>query len=536
MAFKLRSWFFENTATNVKKGTRFRNDDKPPQATFENLLDSNTFRTEAGDRAKEDTGVFEVENNGHVTLATGDQVKNYEVQKADRSLVVQPDQVTEVAEGNDVTISDFTGKTVSVTKDLSEPRRNKFIAELSTSFLTWLENNLGGGESNTVTEGNNITVTETPNPNGSINYEIAADNQLPSPTVEGAMLSLNDSLEPIWLPPTTDLGLLYVNVNNPEVGDGAITNPFQKIDDVINKIDTEGVTNATVVVSGGTYTTADGNVTANIARSGINWVFESGAKIILNNSFTDTYLFDSVVGGVVLPYDITGFGEFDLGNTRFASAVSDFSRFDSIEFKSITSSTALIISASGLSESSRLSIKGSSENSFVVCTSANAPAILSLQNTRADISNLDFASNSVSTELIDLTSIRRSVNFTDCKFAVTNANSANSLISFSGSNVGAISFTNCVFTVTSGILPSVLRFENGFTFKSDNFRDYFQLVGCRFRSDAAGRFNLLLESNSTTAVEVVSKTTFQTGNALATSTGGTGVININTAGNVQDLS
>ena len=102
---QLKKWFFEITKTALKLGTRFRNADRPDQNTFEELLDSSIFKTEANDRAKEDVGTFKSENNGHVTLANSQQVHDLEPQKTDRTLVVGPDNLPVIAAGTNVTVT-----------------------------------------------------------------------------------------------------------------------------------------------------------------------------------------------------------------------------------------------------------------------------------------------------------------------------------------------------------------------------------------------------------------------------------------------
>lgn len=135
---RLKSWFEQITATAVKKGTRFRNGDRPNASTLRDLRDSTVFKAESEDRAKEDTGVYNPDNMGHVTLATDAQVKAYEDKKSDRSLVTQPSQLTEVAEGSDISLENYTGPTITVTKDATEPKRNKFLVNVSNTLMVWL--------------------------------------------------------------------------------------------------------------------------------------------------------------------------------------------------------------------------------------------------------------------------------------------------------------------------------------------------------------------------------------------------------------
>ena len=135
--FRLREWFFTITQTATQRGTRFRNGDRPPQASFEDLFKSIVFRSEATDRAKDDAGAFNPENNGHVTMATGEQVKAYTPQPGDRTLAVGADQVTEVKDGADTTIGGYTGNAVAVTKDTLNQRRNVFQITFDDGWVTW---------------------------------------------------------------------------------------------------------------------------------------------------------------------------------------------------------------------------------------------------------------------------------------------------------------------------------------------------------------------------------------------------------------
>lgn len=135
--FRLREWFFTITQTATQRGTRFRNGDRPPQASFEDLFKSIVFRSEATDRAKDDAGAFNPENNGHVTMATGEQVKAYTAQPGDRTLAVGADQVTEVKDGADATIGGYTGNVVTVTKDTLNQRRNVFEITFDDGWVTW---------------------------------------------------------------------------------------------------------------------------------------------------------------------------------------------------------------------------------------------------------------------------------------------------------------------------------------------------------------------------------------------------------------
>ena len=102
---RLKNYFFKITQTALKRGVRFRTGDKPAQTTFEDLVESSIFSTESKDRAKEDTGGFNSDTNGHVVAATDVQAKANQAKPTDRTLVVQPSQLPTVESSSDLTIT-----------------------------------------------------------------------------------------------------------------------------------------------------------------------------------------------------------------------------------------------------------------------------------------------------------------------------------------------------------------------------------------------------------------------------------------------
>lgn len=84
-----RIWFFQGTSKD-----RFLTDDKPKQSTFEDLLESVTFKKESSDRAQEGAIDAELETVvGLVQAATNEQVRNRIAKPFDRVLAVQPHQI-----------------------------------------------------------------------------------------------------------------------------------------------------------------------------------------------------------------------------------------------------------------------------------------------------------------------------------------------------------------------------------------------------------------------------------------------------------
>jgi len=144
MNFRLPSWFFEITQSGNQRGDRLAPGDRPSSATFSDLVKSVVMRSDANYRAKEDDGQTDVrELAGHAVASTDTQAKAYQDKLDDRTLLVQPNQISEsVTEDTiDITsnITPYTGETLEVVVDPSENRRNRFLFSLSTGLKTWFQ-------------------------------------------------------------------------------------------------------------------------------------------------------------------------------------------------------------------------------------------------------------------------------------------------------------------------------------------------------------------------------------------------------------
>jgi len=140
--FRIRTWFFTNTSSANKRGTRFRNGDRPDQSTFEDLITSTLMKSEASDRAKEDgSSQTLADMNGHVVAATDAQAKANESKKTDRTLVAQPSQLPTVIAVDNLNIvsnnNPYNNATVAVSIG-SNTTRNDFQTSFSVTFKTWL--------------------------------------------------------------------------------------------------------------------------------------------------------------------------------------------------------------------------------------------------------------------------------------------------------------------------------------------------------------------------------------------------------------
>lgn len=160
MALRLRSWFFTSTATSTKRGSRFKNGDRPTESTFKDFSDSVLHKSEISDRAKEeDSQISLAETNGHVVAANDGQAKAYLDKVIDRTYSVQPNQLPEVIDNgssnynfNDNTyLNNYSGKDIEVILDSSSPnqaKRNVFTVRFLSAFRTWLVDQFKALQSN----------------------------------------------------------------------------------------------------------------------------------------------------------------------------------------------------------------------------------------------------------------------------------------------------------------------------------------------------------------------------------------------------
>lgn len=137
---RLKNYFFKITQTALKRGVRFRTGDKPEQKTFEDLIESSIFSTESKDRAKEDTGGFNSDTNGHVVAATDAQAKANQAKPTDRTLAVQPSQLPTVDSSDtlEVTSNNVSYNDIPLEVEITESTRNQFNLKLRDSFKTFI--------------------------------------------------------------------------------------------------------------------------------------------------------------------------------------------------------------------------------------------------------------------------------------------------------------------------------------------------------------------------------------------------------------
>ena len=138
---RLKAWFFGITSSvrldGTVGGTRFRNTDKPPQPTFEDLLESTAFKTESGDRAKVYTGATLGSEQGLSVLANDTQAKANTAQLPDRSLVTQPHQLPTIENVDTSAVEDMPVTTTTVDTGAATTR-NQFRITLASTWIGWL--------------------------------------------------------------------------------------------------------------------------------------------------------------------------------------------------------------------------------------------------------------------------------------------------------------------------------------------------------------------------------------------------------------
>lgn len=139
---QLKSYFFVNTKVGYKRGSRFREDDRPNEQTFRDLIESVPFKKEVSDQAQLDSSSGSLEEKaGLVVLATGNQIKAF-TNPTGRSAVATPENMTELADASQTVsivayggTSDFTGAVIDTGLDSGTTVRNKYLPTLATGFI-----------------------------------------------------------------------------------------------------------------------------------------------------------------------------------------------------------------------------------------------------------------------------------------------------------------------------------------------------------------------------------------------------------------
>lgn len=132
----LKKWFFEITATPLKRGTRFLRLDQPVEQTYRNLVDSVPFFEEQEDRAK-DT------QQGLVYAATDAEAKSFdESELSSKTKAVQPHQLPEVtSESQTISLPNgvtYSGEVVEVEISNTLPssdKRNIYVVKINEFVL-----------------------------------------------------------------------------------------------------------------------------------------------------------------------------------------------------------------------------------------------------------------------------------------------------------------------------------------------------------------------------------------------------------------
>lgn len=141
---RTKGYFFTTTAVGDQRGYLFKNDDRPPELTFRDLLENIPFKSESSDQAQLDDFNSDIYfKAGLVCLATDAQVKALTAKPTDRALVVQPSQMTTEASVGVQNIGTASGplngqELVTVTEDNTVTTRKHFKVGFSSAFITWL--------------------------------------------------------------------------------------------------------------------------------------------------------------------------------------------------------------------------------------------------------------------------------------------------------------------------------------------------------------------------------------------------------------
>lgn len=453
MSLVSRNWFYQITKTAIKRGLRFKNGDRPEEATFVNLTDSVVMKSEVGDRAKEDSAANASALAGHVVASTDVQAKAFQTKKTDRTLVVQPSQLPEVSLAADQTVGDFVGKTITATVDPTATTRNKYLLQISDSFLSWLLDALASVGISFASNAEilaNSAVDAAVKPNQLPTSSQAADDTILGFTGKtvavtkvgstdhnnytfGLTTAFKNFLASALTPVST--GSIYISPNgNDTTGNGSITSPYKTIQKGIDVSDAMGINKLPIIVLGGTYA-----VTVGLSSFDKNIYFSPGAIVTFAPSTANYYLFTATTG-----FSVTGFGEFTLNSAN-------------VYFIKINSTTSTIrLSAKEINSYDALfniaGVIAGGDNSKVILTDTKVSIKGNIVR-NLFISAVNTGNTNSTTLLPDLTGA--SFKFINCDFS-------GFFVGVTNFNYGSISLSsNCTWFGTNGGFPTMSYFILG---------------------------------------------------------------------------
>jgi hypothetical protein len=336
---------------------------------------------------------------------------------------------------------------------------------------------------------------------------------------------------------------LYVDGNNPYLGDGSITNPFKTIKRCLERIDMVGdflgfppivigSDRITVEIAG--YKGVNYIISENMYRNGVDWNLNQNAVV---NYDGDGYLFDCSSAGSVGAFSVRGFGTFELidyngGNTPVNSLVLGFLKVTNdtcymslLEYFKIESrlNTLLIIDNSSVPTSlgyqnGIFNIKNA-ENSLLIANGIQSSNSLSgvivdygtitlIEKSTVFFNNFKFTSSKDNVlPLTRLINSRRSCKFLNGNYNTTmrkyNTNGGKSClvqIEESGNDsftVGYIEYNNVSFSQTDSLKSTSIFYFDGVTFGTPG-RDFFMFKSNFIRDD----FNYVFNGDNST-IELV---------------------------------
>jgi len=147
---RAKGYFFTETAIGNNRGFLFRNDDRPPELTFRDLLENIPFFNESNDQAKLDDFSGDLyEKAGLATLATDAQAIARQTKPTDRAIAAQPSQLTSSVDVGTQDIATATDplsgqKLVEVTRDVGVTTRSEYQTGLSAAFIAWIVSTIDG--------------------------------------------------------------------------------------------------------------------------------------------------------------------------------------------------------------------------------------------------------------------------------------------------------------------------------------------------------------------------------------------------------
>jgi microcystin-dependent protein len=212
---RTKGYFFTDTAVGQQRGYLFRNDDRPPELTFRDLLENTPFYGESDAQALLDDASPDLFFKAGLTvLATDAQAIARQAKPSDRALSAQASQLSSAIQVNqdiNTALSPYTGSNViDVVRDAAITTRSEYQVKLADAFITWLQDTIDGIRTSVTVNSDAIALINDAGESGSLPDLQAQIDSLSSGTDSGFADQIPVGVELDWPSDTLPSGGKYL--------------------------------------------------------------------------------------------------------------------------------------------------------------------------------------------------------------------------------------------------------------------------------------------------------------------------------------